>query len=156
LVDFKNTVIIATSNIGAQVLQEHFEKKKAGFDEKTRDEVFAQLRGFFRPEFLNRLDEIVLFAPLKKAEVAQIFDLLLSQTVAKLAVRGIYLELEKKVRDLIVDAGFDAEFGARPLAREIQRRLENPLAMKLLSSEIKDGAKIKAVLDKKGEIEFKV
>jgi ATP-dependent Clp protease ATP-binding subunit ClpB len=130
-VDFRNTVVIMTSNIrSADQLVEHF-----------------------RPEFINRIDEIVVFEPLTREQIAEIVDLQLERLRQRLAERGIELELTDGARELIAEAGWDPQFGARPLKRAIQRLVENPLALELLEGRYSDGDTIRAYADR-GEIRF--
>ena len=130
-VDFRNTVLIMTSNLrSAEAMREHF-----------------------RPEFLNRLDEIVEFEPLSREQIAEIVDLQLERLRARLAERGIRLELTDESKELLAEQGWDPTYGARPLKRAIQRSLENPLALRLLEGEFADGDTIRVdVAD--GELSF--
>jgi ATP-dependent Clp protease ATP-binding subunit ClpA len=144
-VDFRNTIIIMTSNLGTTA-----EKRAAiGFTtERTRTEaerdrlernVEQALRQTFRPEFLNRIDEIVIFEPLTEAELRQIADLLLDEVRERLADRRITFEVTDAAREALVREGFDPVYGARPLRRTVQRRVENPLAMRILAGEFQEG-----------------
>jgi ATP-dependent Clp protease ATP-binding subunit ClpC len=144
-VDFRNTIIIMTSNLGTTA-----EKRAAiGFTtERTRTEaerdrlernVEQALRQTFRPEFLNRIDEIVIFEPLTEAELRQIADLLLDEVRERLSDRRITFEVTDAARDALVKEGYDPVYGARPLRRTVQRRVENPLAMRILAGEFREG-----------------
>ena len=130
-VDFRNTVLIMTSNLRSQ----------------------EQMREFFRPEFLNRIDEIVEFKPLTKDQIADIVELQLERLRARLAERGLELELTEEAKQVIADAGWDPTYGARPLKRALQRMVENPLALRLLEGEFADGDTVR-VDARDGELVF--
>ncbi len=145
-VNFKNTIVILTSNIGSPLLLEGIDRE-GHIREDVRKQVMAQLRQEFRPEFLNRLDEIVLFSPLTLQEIERIVDLLLRELQGRLAERRITIELEEDARELIAREGYDPVYGARPLKRFIQSEIETPLARKILKGEISDGARVKVGVD---------
>jgi ATP-dependent Clp protease ATP-binding subunit ClpB len=130
-VDFRNTVLIMTSNLRSP----------------------EQMREFFRPEFLNRIDEIVEFQPLTKEQLGEIVELQLARLRARLADRGIELELTDEAKQVVADAGWDPTYGARPLKRALQRMVENPLALRLLEGEFADGDTVR-VDAKDGELVF--
>ncbi len=130
-VDFRNTVIIMTSNLGNQLWE--------GGRQVTRLELTAVLQAHFRPEFLNRIDEIVVFHPLTKEHLSEIVDIQLRRVAGLLAGRGYTLEVSEAAREYLADEGYDPDFGARPLKRAIQRELQDPLALKILSGEIGEG-----------------
>jgi len=133
-VDFRNTVVIMTSNIGSQVFNE------VGGEEKDKEEVvLAALRGHFRPEFLNRVDDIVVFHPLAKAQLRKIVEVQLARLGKRLAERHLKLDLTPAALDLLAEHGYDPVYGARPLKRAIQRMILDPLAIKLLEGTIHDG-----------------
>ena len=136
-VDFKNTIVIMTSNLGSTYLLENI-STDGTIAPQAEDRVLAELRTHFRPEFLNRIDEIVLFSPLTKAQLKQIVDLQIQQLQVRLSERHITLALSEAAKDLIVEAGYDPVFGARPLKRYLQRTLETTLARKLIAGEITD------------------
>jgi ATP-dependent Clp protease ATP-binding subunit ClpB len=140
-VDFRNAVIIMTSNIGSLHLLEGL-SDSGEIREDVRDRVMADLRGHFRPEFLNRVDEIVLFKPLTLAEIERIVDLQIEDVRRRLADRRLSLELTEEARVLIAREGYDPVYGARPLRRFIQREVETRIGRALLSGEILDGATI--------------
>jgi ATP-dependent Clp protease ATP-binding subunit ClpB len=140
-VDFKNTVIIMTSNIGSQHLLEGI-TPQGEITESARAEVMAALRRGFRPEFLNRVDEIVLFKPLTIAEVEKIVDLLIDDLRRRLADRRIAIKLTDAAREKISRAGYDPVYGARPLKRYLQRELETRVGRELIAGEILDGAQL--------------
>ncbi|MFT5763681.1 MAG: ATP-dependent Clp protease ATP-binding subunit ClpB [Saprospiraceae bacterium] len=138
--NFKNTIIIMTSNMGAETILENFEdldalgdKHKGEIIETTKSEVFDLLKETLRPEFLNRIDEQIMFLPLSKEEIKQILELLLKKTRKMLAKQGIILELDEKAKTLIADLGYDPQFGARPLKRVLQKEIINELSKLVLS-----------------------
>ncbi|MFN3227642.1 MAG: AAA family ATPase, partial [Hyphomicrobiales bacterium] len=139
-VDFKNTLIIMTSNLGAEYLV------AAKDDEDmsgVRGSVMEMVRGHFRPEFLNRLDEIVLFERLKRTEMGAIVDIQMGRLHALLEDRKIVVDLDETAREWLADKGYDPAYGARPLKRVIQRDLQDPLAEKILEGSVKDGDLVK-------------
>jgi ATP-dependent Clp protease ATP-binding subunit ClpB len=154
VVDFKNTIIIMTSNIGSRYLTENASGLVGEIAEDTRKAVMADLRAHFRPEFLNRVDEIVLFKPLTMAEITHIVDLQLNLLRSRLAERHIDLELTKAAKELLARRGYDPVYGARPLKRLIQRELETRLSRALLKGEITDHSRME-ITAKQGELEFK-
>ncbi|MGJ5621578.1 ATP-dependent chaperone ClpB [Sulfitobacter sp. MF3-043] len=139
-VDFKQTLIILTSNLGAQALSQ---LPDGGDMAQARRDVMDAVRAHFRPEFLNRLDETIIFDRLKRSDMAGIVDIQLALLLKRLAGRKIVLELDEGARDWLADEGYDPVFGARPLKRVIQRTLQNPLAEMLLAGDIHDGDTIK-------------
>ncbi len=153
-VDFKNTVLIMTSNLGAQFLAgdalktEHDRDSKASQD-MVRESVMRVLREHFRPEFLNRVDDMVIFRPLGAAQMSQILDLRLNEVSKLLEDRQISLELTEPARQLILAAGSDAAYGARPLKRALQRMVQDPLAIKILNGEVLHGAHVRIDVDRK-------
>ncbi len=143
VVDFKNTVIILTSNLGSESLtlatEETFEEAKLI--------VMEILKQTFRPEFLNRLDEIIIFHKLMPNHIKKIVDIQLTNLETTLGKRNISIELDEKARSWISDNGYDPIYGARPLKRLIQREIQNQLAKLLISGELKDGNKIFITLE---------
>ena len=137
-VDFKNTIIILTSNLGSQYLLEG-QDSEGNISEEARAQVEALLKASFRPEFLNRLDEIVFYKPLTKAECGQIVDLLTEGLRARLKERGLSLTLSDEVKDYVVEEGFDPVFGARPLKRFLQSRIETLVARAILKEDLTGG-----------------
>ncbi len=135
-VDFKNTLIIMTSNIGAQYL---VEQKEGEDSEAVRDEVMSEVRAKFRPEFLNRLDEIILFHRLQRADMTKIVDIQMGRLTKLLADRKIAITLDDAARTWIANRGYDPAYGARPLKRVIQRHIQDPLAEQILAGGVKDG-----------------
>ena len=146
-VDFKNTLIILTSNLGSQALSTLPDGADA---EAARDQVMAAVRAHFRPEFLNRLDEIVLFDRLSRANMDGIVDIQLGILAKRLAARNITLDVDEAARTWLADRGYDPVYGARPLKRVIQKAVQDPLAEKLLSGEVLDGALVPVTLGASG------
>ena len=142
VVDFKNTVIILTSNIGSPHLLEGV-TPSGEIRESARELVMRELRGHFRPEFLNRIDEIVLFKPLSLGEITTIVGLLVQDVQKRVAERGVTLEVSQAAKEFIARSGYDAVYGARPLKRFIQRELETKVARSLLANEIPAGSVVK-------------
>ena len=140
-VDFRNTVIIMTSNLGSDIIMEAGSKKGAYFQE-VKELVMARLRAFFRPEFLNRVDDIVVFHPLSKEELKKIVKIQVGRLQKRLQEQNITLEITPQAQEYLADAGYDPVYGARPLKRAIQKELETPLARLLLEGKFKGGDKI--------------
>ena len=134
-VDFRNTVVILTSNIGSQVILERYAQDWA----LVETQVLAMLRQQFRPEFLNRIDDVVVFRPLGEEQIAQIVDLQLARLDTMLGARKLSITLTPEAKKMLVGEGYDAAFGARPLKRAIQRMVQNPLALALLDGTLHDG-----------------
>ena len=132
-VDFRNTVVIMTSNLGSHIFRE-YEKP-----EKVRPLIMQELRNALRPEFLNRIDEVVIFSPLGRAEIARIIDIQVGHLRRRLADKRIDLELTEAAKTLLAREGYDPTFGARPLKRAIQRLIQDPLALRLLQGEVAEG-----------------
>jgi len=150
VVNFKNTIVIMTSNIGAPYIMERSkllnERNRDAVYEEIKKEIERQLKVTLRPEFLNRIDEIVVFHPLGMKEIEQIVDLQFGQVREKLEKQGITLNLSSEARLFLANAGYDPAFGARPLKRTIQKRITNPLANRLLAGEIKKGNEVEVVV----------
>ena len=142
-VDFRNTVVIMTSNLGSHIFRE-YEKP-----DKVRPLLMQELRNTLRPEFLNRIDEVVIFSPLGRDQIARIVDIQLGYLRRRLAARRIELEVTDAARNLLGREGYDPTFGARPLKRTIQRLVQDPLSLKLLQREVNDGDTI--VVDAQGD-----
>jgi ATP-dependent Clp protease ATP-binding subunit ClpB len=150
-VDFRNTVIIMTSNIGSSYILEH-----AGDDRAVIEaQVTNALRQHFRPEFLNRVDDIIIFRPLGKPEIEHIINLQLTRLERLLGDRKLTLELTPEAREVLATEGYDPAFGARPLKRAIQRLLQNPLALAVLEGKFSEGDHILVERDPKGELTFR-
>ena len=157
-VDFKNTIVIMTSNLGSPIIQEYFmdgHTDKAAH-QAMEDKVMAELKRHFRPEFLNRVDDVIIFQSLDESELARIVDIQLGRLEQRLAQQNLTLDVDAAAKQLLASEGYDPQFGARPLKRAIQEHLLDPLATKLLAGEFKPGDKIK-VSAKDGEgLVFKV
>jgi ATP-dependent Clp protease ATP-binding subunit ClpB len=143
-VDFRNAVIVMTSNLGSS----HLGLGVLGDEE--RESVMADVRGHFRPEFLNRLDELVIFEPLGPEQLREIVDIQLARVGVRLAERDLTLEVSDEAKDLLARSGYDPVYGARPLKRAIQRLLENPLAQRLLAGEYVPGDEVQVDIDADG------
>ena len=146
IVDFRNTVIIMTSNIGSQIIvsagavgDEDWER----VEERVRD----QLSSHFRPEFLNRVDDIIVFRPLSRDDLAQIVDIQLRRLEQTLSERHLHLEVTPQARELLAAQGYDPVYGARPLKRVIQRELQNPIALEILEGRFSEGDTIRVERD---------
>jgi len=159
-VDFKNTVIIMTSNVGASTIKT---TGKVGFSlasgneqqeeyEKMKNKVMAALKETFRPEFLNRIDETVVFHALSKENIMSIVDLLLKELAERLKEQNINLKVDEAAKEKLVSDGYDAAYGARPLRRAIQKLIEDPLAEDLLAGRFQPGGTVKVTTDKEGKI----
>ena len=129
-VDFTNTIIVMTSNIGSQAIQEI--TRSGGREEEIRDAVQEALRHHFLPEFLNRVDEIIIFHPLRREQIRKIADIQIERLRKRLAEKGVRLEVSDRAVEAVAELGYDPTYGARPLKRVIQQRIENPLAVELL------------------------
>jgi ATP-dependent Clp protease ATP-binding subunit ClpB len=155
-VDFKNTVIIMTSNLGSSYLQSENIRTADGF-ERASKQVMEALHGHFKPEFLNRVDDVIIFHPLGKEELVKIVELRLEDLRRLLADRKISLELTDAAKELLFTEGYDPNFGARPLKRAIQKLVQDPLAMKILDGEVLHGDHVIVDADKKaGKMTFRV
>ncbi|HTW63675.1 MAG TPA: ATP-dependent chaperone ClpB [Bryobacteraceae bacterium] len=153
-VDFKNTIVIMTSNIGSPRILEY----RGAFDgpgfERMKDTVLEELRGHFRPEFLNRVDEIIVFHALNEEHLKKIVEIQLNGLRKRLAERNIDLELTDRARGHLVRSGYDPAYGARPLKRAIQREIETPVARRILGGEVRDGHRLVVDLDSSGHLSF--
>jgi ATP-dependent Clp protease ATP-binding subunit ClpC len=164
VVDFKNTVIIMTSNLGARSIQGEpsmgflsASKPKEETEreyESMKGRIMEELKRTFRPEFLNRIDEIVVFHALTFAEILQIVDLMVGRVAQQARAQGIELEVTQEVRDMLAREGFDPQFGARPLRRAVQRLIEDPLAEEILLGRFSEGDTVIASLDEDGRLVF--
>jgi len=150
-VDFRNTVLIMTSNLGSQVIQEHAGEKNYV---RMKSAVLEIVQQNFRPEFVNRIDDIVVFHPLGTEQIRAIVDIQLGQLRKRLVERGLDLALDDKARDLLGEAGFDPVYGARPLKRAIQQQIENPLAQQLLQGRYAPGDRIHVSVGEDGRLAF--
>ena len=160
LVDFKNTVIIMTTNLGTRDINKGV---MTGFQaagelstdyDRMRSKVSEELKQHFRPEFLNRVDEVVVFPPLKRNEIVRIVDLMMGQLSERMADRNMKIELTAEARELLADKGYDPVLGARPLRRAIQREIEDPLSEKILFGDFRDGESVQVDVDPDNPLEF--
>jgi ATP-dependent Clp protease ATP-binding subunit ClpB len=146
-VDFRNTLIVMTSNLGAEFLVNQPEGQDT---DAVKDQVMAVVRASFRPEFLNRVDEIILFHRLKKSEMGKIVDIQMARLGKLLEDRKIRIVLEPSARDWLAEKGWDPAYGARPLKRAIQKSVQDPLAEQILAGTVKDGEKVVISAGKQG------
>jgi ATP-dependent Clp protease ATP-binding subunit ClpB len=179
-VDFKNTIVIMTSNLGSPIIQEYFDARRSRREEaltsnpkseirnpkstESRDldsykdlgkEIMAELKRHFRPEFLNRVDDVIIFQSLDEEELSRIVDIQLEKLKKRLAQQNLTLDVDSAAKKLLAKEGYDPQFGARPLKRAIQEQVLNPLSMRLLEGEFKPGDRIKVTADGNGLV-FKV
>jgi ATP-dependent Clp protease ATP-binding subunit ClpB len=158
-VNFKNTIVIMTSNLGSQLIQEKLgtltEENRDDLMGELRVELFDMLRQSVRPEFLNRIDEIILFKPLTLTELKKIVELQLQQVQKLVADKNITLDITADAKERLATIGYDPSFGARPLKRIIQKYVINMLSEKLLSGSVVDGDTVEIGTDNRGMIEFK-
>ena len=154
-VDFKNTILIMTSNLGAMYLTADSMRTPEAY-EKASKQVMETMRQHFKPEFLNRVDDIVLFNPLGKQELSKIVELQLENVRRLLADRRISLELSDAAKDVIFREGYDRQYGARPLKRAIQKLIQDPLALKILDGEVLHGDHVVVGVNADGKLTFKV
>ena len=150
-VDFKNTVVIMTSNIGTKLIQKGVSlgfqsAEPAGQHSRRRDEVLAELRRSFSPEFLNRIDEMVVFHPLEKEHLISILDILLRELNLRLLEKGVTIEVDPEVKQWLIKEGYEPLYGARPMRRTIQRAIGDPLSEELIKGRFKENRKVKVVL----------
>jgi ATP-dependent Clp protease ATP-binding subunit ClpB len=146
VVNFKNTIIIMTSNLGSHIIQENFEniseKNREEVIERTKNEVMDLLKKTIRPEFLNRVDEIIMFEPLTREQVKQIIRLQIQQIAKRMEDQNIQIELTEYAIEALADIGFDPQFGARPIKRAIQKHILNELSKAILAGTVKSNQKI--------------
>ncbi len=144
VVNFRNTIILMTSNVGSDTIKK---QSTLGFSpitdessyEKMRERIMEEAKKTFRPEFLNRLDDIVVFRSLIKSDLVRILDLEITKVMQRLKARNIILQLDEKAKDLLVSKGHDPQYGARPMRRAVERSLEDPLAEEILKGIFHDG-----------------
>ncbi len=147
VVNFKNSILIMTSNIGSQWIYEMNEGNRESVMQKVND----SLREYFKPEFLNRLDEIIIFNNLDKEQIIKIVDIQLNILKKRLVTKKVYLKITQKTKEFIAEKGYDPHYGARPLKRAIQRYVQDPLALQILEGVFKEGDKLETDLDEKNE-----
>ena len=160
-IDFRNVILIMTSNIGGEIINKS--KNALGFEiqhnenmkyQDMKKTVMSEVKNVFRPEFLNRLDDIIVFHQLNREHISSIIDILLSDLSKRLNEKALSLELSKNAREFLIDKGYDPIYGARPLKRAIQRNIEDPLAEELLANKYEEGDVIKIILNKTDGIKF--
>jgi len=144
-VDFSNTILVMTSNIGSQLIREI--TREGGSEEDIRDAIDDVLTARFLPEFLNRIDETILFHPLKKEEIRKIVTLQIKHLARQLGQHGVGLDVTEAALDAIAEKGYDPMFGARPLKRVVQQCVQNPLAVELLKQELPEGCVVRVDSD---------
>jgi ATP-dependent Clp protease ATP-binding subunit ClpB len=150
VVNFKNTIIIMTSNIGSHLILEYHGQLEGDQYESMKENVLDAMRHHFRPEFLNRVDETIVFHALTEDDLKQIVEIQLERLRARLAERRITLELSDEAKTHLAKSGYDPVYGARPLKRAIQREIETPLSRLLLKGEVKDNSIVRANVDRGG------
>jgi ATP-dependent Clp protease ATP-binding subunit ClpB len=151
-VDFRNTVIVMTSNLGSQRIQDLAGAENYAAMKESVMEIVSQ---HFRPEFLNRIDDVVVFHPLERAHIRHIVDIQLEYLRRRLADRDMAITLDEKAIDRLADAGFDPVYGARPLKRAIQQQVENPLAQRILAGDFEPGDAIEVTAPDVGILTFR-
>jgi len=152
VVNFRNTIILMTSNVGSDTIKK---QSSLGFSpitdessyEKMREKILEEAKKTFRPEFLNRLDDIVVFRSLTKPDLIQILDLEISKVVERLKAKNITLQLDEKAKDFLVARGYDPQYGARPMRRAVERSLEDPLAEEILKGSFHEGEPVLVSVD---------
>jgi ATP-dependent Clp protease ATP-binding subunit ClpC len=157
VVDFSNTIIIATSNLGAHIIMDNLEKPEGErlADKAMREELMGVLKGHFRPEFLNRIDEVIIFDGLSRENIRSIVQIQLERVTRTAAAQDITLKMDESIVDHLADAGYRPEFGARELKRQIRQELETRLAKEILNSDLKSGDSVVVSYDKdSGEVKF--
>jgi ATP-dependent Clp protease ATP-binding subunit ClpC len=160
VVDFRNTVLIMTSNLGTEFVRQggtlgFLQKTDTDEDRQAHEKIEKSLRSTFRPEFLNRIDEIIMFSPLTTEQMLDIVDLQMKEVSARLEEHGLNVELTAEAREWLAKVGFDPSFGARPLKRALQKHVESPLSIALLGGEFTTGDTVIVGLDReKQEISF--
>jgi ATP-dependent Clp protease ATP-binding subunit ClpB len=154
-VDFKNTIVIMTSNLGSHIIQEYFldGRMDKASHQTMEDKVMAELKKHFRPEFLNRVDDVIIFQSLDEEEISRIVEIQVGKLEKRLAQQNLTLDVDAAAKKLLAKEGYDPQFGARPLKRAVQEHLLNPLSMRLLEGEFKPGDKIKVTVQD-GELVF--
>jgi ATP-dependent Clp protease ATP-binding subunit ClpC len=152
VVDFRNTIILLTSNVGAETIRKN---NTIGFSmgtdeqnyEKMRDKIMEEAKKAFRPEFLNRLDDIIVFNSLTKPDLIEILDLEIQKVMGRLKAKKIQLDLDAKAKDFLVEKGYDPTYGARPMRRAVERYLEDPLAEEILRGKFHEGTPINVTVE---------
>ena len=150
-VDFKNTIIIMTSNVGSQWIQELGATQRDEMEKR----VIEALRAGFKPEFLNRIDEIIIFENLTREQIVDIVEIQMNRLAKRLSDQRLDLTLSEDAKKFLAEKGYDPVYGARPLKRAMQKYIENPLSMEILKGNIMEGDKIAAEINETGTISFK-
>jgi ATP-dependent Clp protease ATP-binding subunit ClpC len=158
-IDFRNTIIIMTSNVGAELLKKQtimgFGAPKDSHDYETmREKILEETKRVFKPEFLNRLDETIVFHSLGKEELLRIVDLESDKVLARIKAKEIHVELSESAKDFLIEKGYDPQYGARPMRRAVERYLEDPLAEELLRGNVKPGETVEVVAEN-GKLVFR-
>ena len=158
--NFKNTIVIMTTNMGSQIIQSRFDAVKTEEEYHTvadlaKVEVMEALKSHVRPEFLNRIDETIMFLPLTKADIRKIVDIQFQLIKSRLSENGIQIEATSEVLDYLGNIGFDPQFGARPLKRVLQREILNELSKQILSGSVNKESQLQVELDQNGRIHFR-
>jgi ATP-dependent Clp protease ATP-binding subunit ClpB len=148
-VDFKNTIIIMTSNVGSQWIQELGSNRK-----EMEKRVMDALRSGFKPEFLNRIDETIIFENLSREQIVHIVEIQINRLAKRLADQNLRITLSDNAKQVLAEKGYDPVYGARPLKRAIQKYIENPLSMEILKGKIPEGARVVADVNELGGISF--
>jgi ATP-dependent Clp protease ATP-binding subunit ClpC len=151
VVNFRNTIILMTSNVGAETIKKN---STLGFSpisdqnsyEKMREKIMDEAKRLFRPEFLNRLDDIIVFRSLTKTDLIQILDLEIGKVMERLKSKKLQLQLDEKAKDYLVDKGYDPTYGARPMRRSVERFLEDPLAEEILKGNLHEGEPVQVTV----------
>jgi ATP-dependent Clp protease ATP-binding subunit ClpC len=160
-IDFRNTIIIMTSNVGADLLKKQtvmgFGAPLEGHDYVSmRDKILDETKRVFKPEFLNRLDEIIVFHSLGKPELLRIVDLEVEKVLARIKAKAVHIELSQSAKEFLIEKGYDPQYGARPMRRAVERYLEDPLAEELLRGHVKAGDRVEVVAAAEGRLSFQV
>jgi ATP-dependent Clp protease ATP-binding subunit ClpC len=156
-IDFRNTILIMTSNVGADILQRNtsmgfgIESNADNEYEKIREKILDETKRVFKPEFLNRLNDLVIFRSLAKEDMDKIVHLELRNVAARLKERELIFDFSQECKDFLIEQGYDEKYGARPLRRAVEKYLEDALAEAILSSEIKPGETIKVTVNEEGK-----
>jgi ATP-dependent Clp protease ATP-binding subunit ClpC len=158
-VDFRNTVLIMTSNLGTEFVRKggslgFLQKTDTDDDKEAQTKIEKALKDAFRPEFLNRIDEVILFSPLTMPDMRKIVELQMKEVEGRLAEHGLKVKLTDKAKEWLAKAGYDTNFGARPLRRVLQKHVESPLSVKLLSGEYADGDTVGVDVDVDDKVVF--
>ncbi|MFP6873217.1 MAG: ATP-dependent Clp protease ATP-binding subunit [Verrucomicrobiales bacterium] len=161
-IDFRNTIIIMTSNAGAELIQKQTSlgfaamKNESADYEGMKEKILDEAKKIFKPEFLNRLDDLIVFHMLEKPDLVQIIDLEIAKVVERLSRKSISVSIEDSAKELLIEHGYDPQYGARPMRRSVEKHLEDPLAEHLLCGDVKDGDKVTITIDKEGKsLKFK-